>query len=161
MKPLSEVQLTNLLAAAQAEIGTVEEPKGSNAGPKVEAYLKAVGLPKGNPWCAAFVAWVGVHALGAGWPVPHFGGCASLGAWAKHEGVLHQTPQVGDLFLLYFPKLARFAHVGFISEEPDASGKWGTIEGNTSGAGSREGWGVFAHRRAFGPNDGIIQLGQV
>lgn len=161
MRPLNNLQLRNVIDAAVGELGTTEQPPGSNAGPKVEEYLNAVNLPKGQPWCAAFVAWVGVHALGKDWPVPHFGGCASLGAWAKHEGVLHQTPQVGDLFLLYFPKLGRFAHVGFITDEPDASGKWGTVEGNTSGGGSREGWGVFRQRRMFNVTDRIIQLGAV
>jgi hypothetical protein len=39
-----------------SQIGIRE--KGSNSGPAVEQYLRYVNLPKGNPWCAAFVCWV-------------------------------------------------------------------------------------------------------
>jgi len=39
-----------------SQIGIRE--KGSNSGPEVEQYLHYVNLPKGNPWCAAFVCWV-------------------------------------------------------------------------------------------------------
>ncbi len=39
-----------------SQIGIRE--KGSNSGPAVEQYLLYVKLPKGNPWCAAFVCWV-------------------------------------------------------------------------------------------------------
>ena len=40
-----------------AEIG-VRELSGHNDGTAVEKYLSTVGLPKGYPWCAAFVNWV-------------------------------------------------------------------------------------------------------
>lgn len=160
MKLLSAADVTKVLATAVAETGVTEEPPGSNAGPRVEEYLAAVNLKKGDPWCAAFVAWVGVHAVGDdAWMPPNVGGVATLGDWAKREGVRMLKPKVGDVFLLYFAKLRRFAHTGFVTEKPDAAGKWGTIEGNTSGGGSREGWGVFARRRAFGPNDRFIRIG--
>lgn len=38
-----------------SQIGVRE--KQPNAGPDVEKYLRYVNLPKGNPWCAAFVCW--------------------------------------------------------------------------------------------------------
>jgi hypothetical protein len=38
-----------------SQIGVRE--KQANAGPEVERYLRYVNLPKGNPWCAAFVCW--------------------------------------------------------------------------------------------------------
>ncbi|MEJ7780792.1 MAG: hypothetical protein WKF68_14510 [Daejeonella sp.] len=45
--------------------------KQPNAGPAVEQYLRYVNLPKGNPWCAAFVCWVygqaGVGNPRTGW----------------------------------------------------------------------------------------------
>ena len=40
----------------RSQIGIRE--KGSNSGPAVEQYLLYVNLPKGMPWCAAFVCWV-------------------------------------------------------------------------------------------------------
>ena len=45
------------LQSAQSQIGVTEIPKGSNAGPEVEIYLKSVGLGKGFAWCMAFVYW--------------------------------------------------------------------------------------------------------
>ena len=47
----------NSLQSAQSQIGIQEIPKGSNAGPDVEKYLKSVGLSKGYAWCMAFVYW--------------------------------------------------------------------------------------------------------
>ncbi len=48
-----------------------------NSGPEVEKYLKYVHLPKGNPWCAAFVCWVfgkaGVENPRTGWSPDLFG----------------------------------------------------------------------------------------
>lgn len=45
--------------------------KQPNSGPAVEQYLRYVNLPKGNPWCAAFVCWVfgeaGVSNPRTGW----------------------------------------------------------------------------------------------
>lgn len=52
-----------------SQIGIREE--GHNTGKAVEAYLTYVGLPKGNPWCAAFVCWVfgqaGIENPRTGW----------------------------------------------------------------------------------------------
>lgn len=39
-----------------SQIGIRE--KGTNSVPEVDQYLRYVNLPKGNPWCAAFVCWV-------------------------------------------------------------------------------------------------------
>lgn len=38
-----------------SQIGVREQ--GTNSGPHVLQYLNYVNLPKGNPWCAAFVCW--------------------------------------------------------------------------------------------------------
>ena len=159
MRRLNADQVAAVLAAAASEVGVTEVPPGSNAGPKVEAYLNTVHLAKGNPWCAAFVAWVGTQVMGADWPVPLVGGCATLGDWSRAQGVRFIKPKVGDVFLLYFAKMGRFAHTGFVETGPDESGRWGTIEGNTSGGGSREGWGVFRQRRMFGAKDRFIRIG--
>lgn len=35
----------------------VREATGRNDGPQVEAYLRSVGLAKGNPWCMALHYW--------------------------------------------------------------------------------------------------------
>jgi hypothetical protein len=160
VKPLSRDQLERVLFVAQTQVNVTESPPNTNKGLKVEEYQRAVGIQVGkDPWCAGFLGWVGKTALGDDWPVPLVGGCATLADWAKKEGVLKDKPQLGDAFLLFFPKLNRYAHVGFVTD-PVKDGKWGTIEGNTSGGGSREGWGVFRQRRAFGLLDRFIRLGE-
>ena len=149
--------LAQVLGVAESQLGTVEEPPNTNRGPKVEEYQRAAHLKPGDPWCAAFVAWVGKQVLQSAWPIPAYGGCASLGDWAKKHGHLQTTAQVGDVFLLYYPKLKRFAHTGFIVGVANGAA-FRTIEGNTSGGGSREGWGVFARMRTFGPRDRFIRM---
>jgi hypothetical protein len=53
-----------------SELG-VREKTGHNDGPRVEQYLRAAGLKKGAPWCAAFVCWVfdraGIANPHSGW----------------------------------------------------------------------------------------------
>lgn len=145
-----------VLAAARALKFVREEPRNSNAGQAVEAMLKLCGLGKGHPWCAAFVAHVGHAVYGKAWPLPLTAGCAALGEAAKAKGILVNTPLPGDVFLVWFPKLGRFGHTGFVT----ALGEGGShrcIEGNTNDGGSRDGWGVFERDRAFGPNDRFIR----
>lgn len=144
-----------VLQVARSQINVTECPPNTNKGLKVRDYLASCHLEEGYPWCAALVRWCGVFALGAAWPVPAMAGCASLGDWAKKQKVLKDTPEPGDIFLMYYPSLKRFAHTGFVVEK-DGEG-WATIEGNTSGEGSREGWGVFAKVRTFGPHDRFIR----
>lgn len=139
-----------VLGAARALRFVREEPPGSNAGQAVEAFLQLTGLGKGQPWCAAYVAWVGVAALGERWPLPRTASCYQLGEFAREWSTLLTTPAPGDVFLLWYPKLNRFAHTGFVTAA-------GTLEGNTSGGGSREGWGVFERTRTWGERDRFIR----
>lgn len=47
-----------IIRAAEAEVGTVEEPLGSNTGERVRAYQGSTYLAgTGWPWCAAFWCW--------------------------------------------------------------------------------------------------------
>jgi len=150
--------LGRVLLIARSQIGVTECPPNTNKGLKVSEYLRSCHLGEGHPWCAAFVRWVGRFALGEEWPIPAMAGCASLGEWAQKRGMLREGPEPGDVFLLYYPSLRRFAHTGFVVSP--ANGGWVTIEGNTSGAGSREGWGVFQKQRTFGPEDRFIRWHQ-
>ncbi len=144
-----------VLAVARGIQFVREEPKNSNKGQGVEAMLKATGLGPGYPWCAAMVAFVGLAALGKDWPLPHTASCAKLGEAAAKLGILSDTPRVGDVFLLWYPSLNRFAHTGFIVGV-HTDGRCDTIEGNTNQGNSREGWGVFERTRTFGPQDRFI-----
>jgi len=129
------------LAAARAEVG-VREVGGNNHGPRVEDYLRAVGLGAGNPWCAAFVAFVLRQAAVKGWPMT--GDTWALEDWARANGCLHEDPQAGDVFLLLGSD-GRPIHTGFVTS---VDGRWvWTIEGNTGGPSDTDGDGVFNKRR--------------
>lgn len=150
--------VTTYLAVCNAFVGFTELG-GPNTGQVVDAFLKAVGLQPGQPWCAAFVNYCGQRAFGvtakSTWPVPMYGGCAILGEWAAKRKVLLKTGQPGDLFLLHYPSMKRFAHVGvLVAPVPGKANTWLCIEGNTSGAGSREGWMVAKRERVIDPAAG-------
>lgn len=124
----------------------VREIGGANTGPHVDMYLESVDLGPGYAWCAAFVSWcfqnAGVKAPISGW-VPSY---ALKQKRIHHRGKFQiRKPQQGDVFLIWYRKLNRPAHMGFIDE-------WGkkwiiTVEGNTNDNGSREGDGVYRKRR--------------
>lgn len=124
----------------------MREATGRNDGARVEEYLRAVGLGKGYPWCAAFVSWAfraaSIDAACTAWAP----------AWFPKERTVYvrgeagYVPRRGDVFGIYFPSKGRIAHVGFIDGE--AGGFYITVEGNTNEAGSREGDGVYRKRRA-------------
>lgn len=151
-----KIELIELvLRVSAASVGATEVPANSNAGPYVERVLATVGLKKGDPWCAAQVYDWGRTALGPLWPLPKTGGCAMLGEFAAAKRVLFDTPMVGDVFLIWHAELGRFAHTGLIRSRE--SNGWGTREGNTSGAGSREGWLVADRVRTFTGKDKFVR----
>lgn len=141
--------------AAAKMLRNVTEQGGPNAGQMVEIMLALVGLKRGQPWCAAYVSYTGHQSFldeatptKTAWPLPMTGGCALLGEAGIKHNALHTTPQRGDLFLLYFPSLGRFAHVGIVLEVLDDHGLCRTLEGNTNdGDGSREGYKVSLRTR--------------
>lgn len=124
----------------------VRELTGNNDGKSVEVYLKYVGLPKGNPWCAAFVCFsLGKNLV----KNPRNGYSPALFPVSKviyttQKGIIKE-PQPGDVFGIWFANKGRIAHVGFIDHWAD---DWvTTVEGNTNAAGSREGDGVYRKKR--------------
>lgn len=140
-----------------------EVPAFSNWGQAVQAFLALCGISDPNPWCMAFLTYVGRKAFGAAWVIPRFALVNAFATWAKQQGIrmLPSEAQVGDAFVIWYPTERRFRHVGVICGPRDADGKWETIEGNTNDGGSREGNGVFIRRRALGDADRIIQWWRV
>ena len=80
------------VAWMDSQVGA-QESGGQNCGVDVKAYLKACGLPQGNPWCAALVTWC---AKRAGMTVP--GSSAAVAKWAQYGFTHHATPSRGRLF---------------------------------------------------------------
>ncbi len=130
---LLKQQTPQLISIAAAELG-VREATGHNDGERIKAYLAAVGLKVGQPWCAAFVSWV---CKQAGYAQPRTGWSPALFPASR----LRKIPEAGQVFGVYFTELKRIGHCGFVEE---LRGDWvQTLEGNTNVAGSREGDGVY------------------
>lgn len=127
----------------------VREETGNNDGFMIRQYLASTGLTEGYAWCAAFVHWSLAQA-GIRGPAIHPAYSPSWFPGNKiiyHNGTVRLTPLPGDVFGIYFSSKQRIAHVGFIdSWNPDKNFTT-TVEGNTNGAGSREGDGVYRKYR--------------
>lgn len=131
----------------RSQIG-IRELTGRNDGREVEMYLRTCALPRGNPWCAAFVTWVfqqaGVKTVISAWSPAWFPPDKTI---YTRGAKANKTPQMADVFGIWFANKKRVAHVGFIDEWPPVSSYCITVEGNTNEAGSREGDGVYRKRR--------------
>lgn len=132
-----------VLAVATSQLG-VREATGHNDGKQVEMYLAVTGLRKGNAWCAAFVSWVfqqaHVKAIRSARVVDWFQkNVVYRKGWQK------EVPQLKKAMLAgwYYPELGRYGHIGIIEGWNPGMKDLITIEGNTNGAGSREGEGVY------------------
>ena len=138
--------IQGLIAEAKRYLAERERPLGSNRSTRIDYWLVEVGAPLGAPWCAAFIAGIGRQALGSAWPVPQTPSVQQIVDWASPRQLLSVEPERGDLLVIRFPELGRFAHVGIVTDvETDGIA---TVEGNTNPAGGRDGYGVFARRRS-------------
>ncbi len=146
-----------VLDAGRRLLGTTEAT-GRNDGPVIEAILKAVGLNRGDPYCAAFNFWC-YRAAGLAERVPRSGWSPAWVAsptWRRGKG---RTPRPADAFGIWFARKRRVAHTGLIE-------KWGaksavTIEANTSpsaefgAASDRDGDGIWRKRRLIRQIDAV------
>ena len=160
---------------AEAEIGTQEVPPGSNRGPRVDEYLRTVGLDPASgsfAWCAAFVYFCFNEVSrqhGRTNPVVKTAGVLSHWNRAEQAGARRvkaadalarpELVRPGQIFVMDFGK--GVGHTGLIREI--RAGKLVTIEGNTNTGGSREGVGVFERTgRTIGSiNKGFIEYTDV
>ena len=142
-----------MFALAREEIG-VSEVDGTNCGPRVDEYKAATWLDadKGWPWCAAFICWLIREAIEEDettFKRPRTAGAWDFENWARQEsthGVELRKPtnediKAGDIVVF------TFSHIGIAVADVDSSGYVKTIEGNTNGAGSREGGSVLEKNR--------------
>jgi hypothetical protein len=142
-----------MVLIAREEIG-VSEVDGSNCGPRVDEYKAATWLDadKGWPWCAAFICWLVREAIDGEdvkFKRPRTAGAWDFENWAKQQvanGIDLRKPtnediKAGDIVVF------TFSHIGIAIKDIDSSGYVTTIEGNTNGAGSREGGSVLEKKR--------------
>lgn len=147
--------IDKILLVAKARVNVTEQPPNTNKGLAVESYQKATGNGPGDAWCCSFVVSC-FDCAKVTFPFTRSGRVQTVVDNAKTLMKVFDSPQRGDLMVLWFSKLNRFAHICFVSNvRPD--GSVDTIEGNTSGAGSREGWGVFERVRTPGERDKFLR----
>jgi len=141
------------LRIAHNEVGVKEVPPGSNSGPRVNEFLKSIGLRGGYPWCAAYVYWSFDQAsakLNRVNPLPRTGSC--MDHWNKTNG-----EKITYLQVLENPKLIKPGDI-FIISRKGGKGHTGiifsiyndtlvTIEGNSNAFHSAEGEGVVQLQR--------------
>jgi len=145
-----------IVQIAAKEVG-MKEVGNTNCGVRVNEYKAATWLPatKSWAWCAAFVCWVVREAATlAGvkftktFKRPRTAGAWDFENWSLEQDNSTQTkkPHKGDIIagdIVIFT----FSHIGIAVSAPDKDGFVVTIEGNTDGAGSREGGAVLRKKR--------------
>ncbi|EBQ8762752.1 CHAP domain-containing protein [Salmonella enterica] len=143
--------MSDVIEIAKTQIGTSEEPKGSNWGEAVEKYLRAVSINFPAPWCAAFVVWC--HKEAGVDSIPHTGGVLDMWNKAyKQHAVLN--PQPGDVFIQDHG--GGNGHAGIVES---VNGQTiNTIEGNTNDEGSREGYEVARRTRPVSSIKGFLRF---
>ncbi len=154
-KPLSAPQRAVNLGLSHT--GTVEQPAGSNRGPKITAWqLEMTPGMSGYPWCGAFVGHllraVGVQNISGRRIIytPAILADAATGANGFEKLVPIEQTQPGDLVLMDFaPGGPSVMHVGMATSTYDRIHQTvATVEGNTSFSegGSQSNGGAVAKR---------------
>ena len=119
-------QRLRALAQAKTQIGYKDTPAGSNCNNFSRYFDRGC-----QPWCADFVSWAfdwqGNKDKKVRWNNPST--VASILAWAKKNNHLVTSPQPGDIFLI---KTRSASHTGFVRTVNAETGKFTTVEGNTS-----------------------------
>lgn len=147
-RPFAQNNLRDCVVSTAYSYIDVRETDGSNRSPEIRHFFDYLNctVPYGSPWCAIYVSYClkycGVKAPYSAWSPSLFPKYA-----IKYSNGIGNDDKVqkGDVFGIYFTRLGRIAHVGFIVEDRYNMVK--TIEGNTNGGGSRDGDGVYERVR--------------
>ena len=118
------LSVDDFLSMVEKEIGTTDDPRGSNRVKYNTWYYGKEVQGNDYPWCMAFVQWCFNQA---GLPLEHkSASCSDMYNWycENHPEMISDTPQRGDIMI-------QNAHTGIV-EKINQDGSVGTIEGNTS-----------------------------
>ncbi len=139
-----------------------EEPKGSNRGQMVSAYLASTGLGGGYPWCMAFVYYIFNELskqLGQTNPLPKTAGVMNHWNTApKDVKITIQQAKAdpnlvrpGQIFIMSRPGKG-LGHTGIVIGVDPQKRTFTTIEGNTNDQQSGEGDRVGVNVRRLDSN---------
>ena len=127
-----------VLSIARRELGTREEPAGSNR----TKYGKWMGMD-GQPWCMSFAQWV-FHQAGVPLPL-RTASCGALMRAARKAGMwVEKDFHPADVVIYDFPGGGAVDHCGIV-ERVSLAGVT-AIEGNTSQAGSQSNGGQVCRK---------------
>jgi len=146
-----------LIVIARKEVGVREV--GDNNGKRVNEFQAADTLAGGGyAWCASFAAWCireSCKKLKLKNPWCNSASCDVILAFGRSNGILHDTPQVGDVFLVMHSKYDA-THTGIVSEIK--GNRFREISGNTNDSGSRSGNGVYEQWRENGSRYKFVRV---
>lgn len=145
-----------LLDVARAELGTAEDPPGTNQVRYNNWYYGREVSGSAYPWCAVFVSWVADRA-GATDVIPKHAYTPTGASWFQRRGASAwgSEPRIGAIVYYANFGLGRISHVGIV-ETVHPDGSWTAIEGNTDASGSRTGGQVMRQtRRSVGAGGGF------
>lgn len=148
----------------------VRELTGNNDHPVIDKMFDYLGLPHNLSWCLAFCLWC-VHMAINPMPYPKIARCSMFLEQVQANDFRYETfdaddvawgiakARSGDLMIFSSSKVAgkkNWNGHAAIVENQATPRKWETIEGNTNGAGSREGNGVY--RKVRTAKNGTLAL---
>lgn len=126
------------VAQRYLDLGVHEVPTGSNSGPFIDDWIRALGLPPGLPWCAAAAcAWV-KEANGGSYPDGFHPSASGLRLLQLNAALCLPrpwAPQPGDIAV--WAHGHGTSHVAVVETVGD--GTFQHISGNTNTNGSRDG----------------------
>lgn len=120
------------LDKAVTEIGTKDNPFGSNNIKYNTWYYSQIVSGKYYPWCAVFVYWcyckIGAKSRLAG--IDNHAYCPSYFDWAKDTGRIRTKPKKGYLALFDWNRDGIADHIGFVYSYDNNARIVKTVEGN-------------------------------
>lgn len=131
------------VARKYLELGVHEVPRGSNSGPYIDDWLRALGGKPGDAWCsAAACAWAR-EANGGAYPSGFHPSLSGMRLLEKNAALLLPRPWEpvpGDIVV--WSHGHGTSHVGVVATPVTNLREFTHISGNTNSSGSREGYEV-------------------
>ena len=128
--------LAAVLAKADSQVGVLEQPKNSNSGPGVDAYLRRAGVSLSlpamqKPWCCAFLYWCfdeAAKAQGRANAMVRTAGC--LDHWNRAEA--QGARRIAAARAVNDPSLVQPGMI-FVMDHGEGRGHTGLVEQVTGG----------------------------
>jgi hypothetical protein len=145
------------LEIMEMQVG-VREQTGKNDGLQVEAYLRAVGLEKGQSYCMAIIVWCydqAAKSLKVAMPLARTGGVLDqVNKSYRYKTPSGHIPQPGDIG--YIDLMKGRGHAFIVRQY--AAGVVNTVEGNTNDDGSANGDGDYFRQRRVSSITGFLRV---